>query len=132
MPFISSNLSINNAAAAAKTFIVTVKSLGDSLFTERTRNASGTPVGWIRLRVRNSLPSAQRQSYKTNVDVDMPIVTTDPSGAEVVNRTLMARIEFVTPVTATQAERDDLVAYTLNALNHASVKPVFQSNDPIY
>lgn len=131
MPSITTNLTINNAAAAARTFVITMKSTLDSLFTERTRFASGSPVGWTRLRVRNSLPSSQRPSYKTNMDLDLPIIIV-ADGKETVARTLMARVEIVTPSDATQAERDDLVAFLINALNHASLKPVFQSNDPIY
>lgn len=131
MPNISAALTINNGAAAAKTFSIQRVNPERSVFEEKTAAASGNPAGFTRLTVMTSSASAARPTYKVRVDVDLPtLVTSD--GIETVSRTALFRGEFTIPATSSQTERDNLAAYVINALSHASVKPVFQNLDPMY
>jgi hypothetical protein len=131
MPNISTALTINNGAAAAKTFSIQRINPEKSIFEEKTAAASGNPAGYTRLTVASSAASKQRASYKVHVDVDLPVLVTS-DGIETVARTLLFRGEFTIPATSSQTERDNLAAYVINALSHASVKPTFQNLDPMY
>lgn len=131
MPQISAALTINNGAAVAKTFSISKVTPEDSLFLEKTASPNGTANGYTRLRVRHTPPAGSSRTYKSNFDIDLPTVATVDS-KDVVLRTQLARVQFVTTDDATQTERDNLVAYVINGLSNGSIKPVFQSNDPQY
>lgn len=131
MPNITADLSIANGAAVAKTFNIVQVSPDDSLFVEKTNSVNGTPTGFTRLRVRSSAPTATRATYIAKIDVDHPKVAT-VDGVDKQVYSCGFRGEFFIPAAATQTDRDNLVAYVINALNHASVKPVIQSLSPMF
>lgn len=130
MPQISAALTINDGSATpvAKTFAPERVAPELSTFTERT---TGISAGFARLGVGFSPATAKRATNRTDLSVDVPVLQT-VNGVSSVAYVLRFKGYFVTPDTATAAERANLQAYVANAMNHATVKAVVKDNDPMY
>lgn len=128
MPSIVAALTINNAAAAAKTWSIAQKSPELTLFEERT---AGIQSQFLSLRVRSQKPAGNRKFSRVEYKTSVPIVRSI-SGVNTVVGYGIALTSFTVPEDAVLLERQDLFAYHVNGMNHASLKPVAVDLDSIF
>lgn len=128
MPSITTALTINNAAAVAKTFAIASKNPAETLFEERS---AGIQSQFISLRVRGQKPAGNRKFSRVEYKTVLPIVRA-VNGVNTV-------VDFCEGITAykcgeiaTAVERADVFAYHVNGMNHASLKPVAVDLDFVY
>lgn len=128
MPSITTALTINNAAAVAKTFAIAQKNPEQTLFEERS---AGVQSQFISLRVRGQKPAGNRKFSRVEYKTVLPIVRSI-SGVNTVVDWCEGLTAFRCGQDATAVERGDVFAYHVNGMNHASLKPVAVDLDFIY
>lgn len=99
-----------------------------SRFVDRT---TGVASKFRRLNVRFNMPTSKKPGMQ-EATVSLPIFGTLPSGAQGIMYTLRSRVVLELPDGCTDAERKDLYALTINAMNNALVRGSLRDLDPLY
>lgn len=83
---------------------------------------SGVMAGYSSISLGNRMPNQQNGNYKVTIRVRIPVLETAATAASgftpgpTVAYTLSGNMDFVIPSRATEAERDDLLAFAKNLL----------------
>lgn len=128
MSQVTGSLTIQDGAAANKTFAPMQVAPGASQFAEKT---AGLQAGYILLDVLMSQPSANRPTARVDVNLKLPVIQTI-NGVSSVASTGLFKGYFVVPDTWTTAQRKDLRAFVANALDVAIIKATVEDLDPLY
>lgn len=118
MASITTSLSINNAAATAKTFAIATKSPELLLLEERT---AGVQSQFITMRFRGQKPAGARKFARAEFKTILPVVRTINGVATVIdyNEGLTA---FKLSQDSNATERADVFAYHVNGMSNAGLK----------
>lgn len=81
--------------------------------------------------VSRRLPTPGNGNHKYSVRVKVPAAALDPDTGKPVHYST-AIVDFIVPEAATQAERDDLVAFAENALTAGSLGTLVEDGDFIF
>jgi len=136
-----SNVVLNDAAATpvAHTFAPDVQGLRENqqvaIYVDRAANA-GIPVGFNKLELTFSRPTAQRKTYRLGLKLSTPVLevtsnstVTGIAPAPTVAYTPLIQTEVVIPERASQQARKDLRKMFYEALNHSQVKDAIENLD---
>lgn len=101
--------------------------------------SGGIAIGFPKLTMSLSEPSAARRSYKLTLKVVTPVLeVTSPSTATGIQPAptkaydLISSHEFVLPERSTLAQRRDLLAFASNLLANAAVVSAVQNFEAVY
>nr|URG15364.1 MAG: coat protein [Leviviridae sp.] len=123
-------LTVNDgqASPAAHTFAVNGTTGTKATWLEKS---AGVTIGYIRLdhEVRNA--KSPTAADRVIVNIAMPTVATVDGSSKRV-RLSSAQVVFNHSQESTLAERKDLVAYVINALSNAAVKPTLYDVEPFF
>lgn len=96
----------------------------------------GIVAGYPSVSVGSRLPNNSNRNFKATVKIRIPVLETAATAASgftpgpTVAYALTANIDFVIPDRATVAEREDLLAYAANLLDHATIVSLVENMDP--
>lgn len=135
------NIVLNDAAATpvAHTFSPDQQGFRDgqqvASFVDRAAN-SGVPVGFYKLDMTMSRPSAQRKTYRVGLKLSVPVMevvsnstVSGISPAPTVAYVPIVQMDWVIPERASAQVRKDLRKMAYEALNHALVKGAIEDLD---
>lgn len=136
-----SNVVLNDAATTplAHTFQPDQQGFRDNqqvaIYVDRAANA-GTPVGFYKLEMAMSRPTANRKTYRLAVKLSTPVLETVSNStvsgiapAPTVAYTPLIQTEVVIPERASQQSRKDLRKMFYEALNHSQVVNAIENLD---
>lgn len=129
MSQVTGNLTINDGSAVARTFVRQSVTPESSLFAMKI---SASAAGWKLLKVLYSAATQKRKTHRITVRTEMPVELLDAAGNPFVSDIGIAETTFVVPHAFTSANRADLVAYHLGALDNAQIKATVKDLDPLY
>lgn len=120
MPAIAA-LSINDGQAtpAAHTFAVVGTTGQKAVWADKT---GGIPVGYVKLTQEVREAKSSTGAHSVIFGYELPTVST-VSGVNTRARVSSAQVRFNFAQDSTDQERKDLVAYVINSLSNASVRP---------
>lgn len=144
--FAAVTINDGQATPVAHTFSpIRIDDKGVASFYDRSGGiAIGFPKVTVSLRepisaVKSGTASDKNRNYKGVITIDVPKLesTSAATGtgiapAPTVAYVPAARVEFLLPERSTLAERNDLLAYTINGLSNATIKSVFQNLEAFY
>lgn len=140
-------LTINDGQATpvAHTFSpVRIDAKGVATFYDRS---SGIAIGFPRLTVSMKEPlalnkagaSSKNRGYRSVITIDRPTLASTSAAtgtgippAPTVSHVHSVRMDFDLPEQGTLAERNDIHAYSVNALNNVTVKSVLQNLEAFF
>jgi hypothetical protein len=135
------NVVLNDAATTpvAHTFSPDVQGLRDgqqiAIYVDRAANA-GTPVGFYKLEMTMSRPSANRKTYRVGLKMSMPVLEVTSNStvsgiapAPTIAYSPLIQMDVVIPERASAQARKDLRKMFYEALNHAQVKGAIEDLD---
>lgn len=118
-------LSINNAAAVAKTFTPVVVSGETVIFEDLT---ASTVAQRNRIVTRPGRYTKTRPTNKPTLAVEIPVVRSI-NGVSTVVGTIRINGDAIYPIDATSAEIQDAFAFFYNGLNNSVLKAQFRDLD---
>jgi hypothetical protein len=110
---------------------------GETLATYHDK-VDGIMAGYPSVSIGNRFPTQENGNYKVTLRVKIPVLETAATAASgftpgpTVAYVLSGNMDFIIPARATEAERDDLLAYCKNLLAHTVVDAVVVDMDPPY
>lgn len=126
---VASQLAVANAAGTTVTFTPESVSPALTKFVDRT---SGVSIGFRRINISSKFANAKSSVNRSKLTVELPVITT-VNGVNQTAYTLRANVDMVLPEASSATDRNDLFAFTVNALqNTALVRPAMRDLDPIY
>lgn len=126
----ASNLVIADGQATPvnTTFAVEQATPALSSFADR---GVGTAAGFRRIKVGNRFASAKSPINRSMMTLEMPTLQI-VNGISSVAYVTRAKVEFLFPDTATDADRKNAYAFVKNALGNSSVQGALRDLDPFY
>lgn len=100
----------------------------ESSFVDRL---PGVAIGFRRVRAWVSLALGKSTVNKCKMAVSLPVLQT-VNGVSTVAYTLRSQVEMIIPDQATDAQRKDLYAFTVNGMQNALMRGVLRDLDPLY
>lgn len=99
-----------------------------SSFADRT---SGIPAQFRRVKVSTHFAKGTSLVNRSQLSVEIPVAVV-VNGVPTIDRILRANVELILPSKSTDAERKDLYAFILNAMQNSVVRPALRDLDPLY
>ena len=129
MPAIAA-LTINDGAAtpAAHTFAVQGTTGQKATWLEKT---AGMSIGYIRLTDEYREAKTPTGAHRRIMGYEFPVVAT-VNGVNTRVRVSSAQVVFNFAQDATDQEKKDAVAYVINHLSNATVRPAIWGQEPFY
>lgn len=130
-------ISINDGQATPVSHDFTPVRVESNLVTYSDKSVS-TLLGRPRITLGNRLPNGKNGNYKATARVVVPVLETVTAAADgltpgpTLAYQLLANVEVVIPSRAESAERDDLVAYMSNLIQHTVADALFTDMDLPY
>lgn len=118
MASITASLSIDNAAAVAKSFAIATKSPEILILEERS---AGIQSQFVTLRFRGQKPAGARKYARTEFKTVLPIVRSI-NGVNTVVDVNEGLTAFKLSQDSNATERGDVFAYHVNGMSNASLK----------
>lgn len=123
-------LSILDGQATPVAVVFTPESVTPALSSFADRSA-GISLAYRRIKVSSSFANGKSRVNRNKLSVELP-VTSLVNGITMVASTLRANIDVILPDSATDAQRKDLYAFTVNALANTLIRGALRDLDPLY
>jgi len=130
-------LSLNDGQATPVAHSFEPTKVGESLAVYHDK-VSGVIAGYPSVSIGTRFPTQENGNYKVTLRVKLPVLETAATAASgftpgpTVAYMLSGNMDFVIPNRASEAERDDLLAYCKNLLADAAIDAVTVDMDPPY
>jgi len=121
-------LNDGQATPVAVTFAPEAVTPALSSFSDKS---AGVSLGFRRVKISNTFANGKSVVNRARMDVELPVTQT-VNGIVSQAFILRARVDFILPDGATDANRKDIFAFTKNALSNALVQGALRDLDPLY
>lgn len=120
-------ITVNDSSAVAHSFTPDGITNNLAALSEKT----GVPVGNPSMAVSLRGPVKGSTVYKIRITIVVPQTAT-VDGVDKVTHSAQAHVDLLVSDVSSETEREDLVAFVINALGHADINSVITDLSPMY